>query len=64
MGGRGPLGRTGRRDGLTWSAEVEPGRPDDEPRHDRTGEVHRIRRPDGSELQVECYGPADAPPSS
>ena len=24
--------------------------------------VHRITRPDGSELQVECYGPADAPP--
>ena len=24
--------------------------------------VHRIKRPDGSELRVECYGPADAPP--
>ena len=35
---------------------------DDEPRDERTGEVHRIPRPDGSELQVECYGPADAPP--
>ena len=34
----------------------------DEPREDRTGEVHRITRPDGSELRVECYGPADAPP--
>jgi pimeloyl-ACP methyl ester carboxylesterase len=34
----------------------------DEPRDDRTGEVHRIARPDGSELRVECYGPADAPP--
>jgi pimeloyl-ACP methyl ester carboxylesterase len=34
----------------------------DEPREDRTGEVHRISRPDGSELRVECYGPADAPP--
>ena len=34
----------------------------DEPRDDRTGEVHRITRPDGSELQVECYGPIDAPP--
>lgn len=34
----------------------------DEPRDDRTGEVHRITRPDGSELRVECYGPADAPP--
>jgi pimeloyl-ACP methyl ester carboxylesterase len=34
----------------------------DEPRADRTGEVHWIKRPDGSELRVECYGPADAPP--
>jgi pimeloyl-ACP methyl ester carboxylesterase len=34
----------------------------DEPRDERTGEVHRITRPDGSELRVECYGPADAPP--
>ena len=34
----------------------------DEPRDDRTGEVHRIKRPDGSELHVECYGPAHAPP--
>ncbi len=34
----------------------------DEPREDRTGEVHRIKRPDGSELRVECYGPPDAPP--
>jgi pimeloyl-ACP methyl ester carboxylesterase len=25
------------------------------------GEVHRLRRPDGTELQVECYGPPDAP---
>ena len=35
---------------------------DEDPRPDRTGEVHTIRRPDGSELRVECYGPADAPP--
>ena len=34
----------------------------DEPRDDRTGDVHRIKRPDGSELHVECYGPAHAPP--
>ena len=34
----------------------------DEPSEQRTGEMHRIRRPDGSELQVECYGPPDAPP--
>jgi hypothetical protein len=33
----------------------------DQPRALRTGEVHRIRRPDGSDLRVECYGPADAP---
>jgi pimeloyl-ACP methyl ester carboxylesterase len=32
------------------------------PRELRTGQVHRIRRPDGSELQVETYGPDDAPP--
>jgi pimeloyl-ACP methyl ester carboxylesterase len=34
----------------------------DEPHEDRFGEVHRIIRSDGSELRVECYGPADAPP--
>lgn len=34
----------------------------DEPKPDRTGEIHQITRPDGSELRVECYGPADAPP--
>jgi hypothetical protein len=28
----------------------------------RTGRVHRIRRPDGTELRVETYGPEDAPP--
>ena len=28
----------------------------------RTGKVYRIRRPDGSELRVETYGPEDAPP--
>jgi pimeloyl-ACP methyl ester carboxylesterase len=35
---------------------------DEDPSSERTGEVHTIRRPDGSELRVECYGPADAPP--
>jgi pimeloyl-ACP methyl ester carboxylesterase len=35
---------------------------DEDPSGDRTGEVHMIRRPDGSELRVECYGPPDAPP--
>ena len=35
---------------------------DEDPSEQRTGEVHTIRRPDGSELRVECYGPVDAPP--
>ena len=35
---------------------------DEDPRGDRTGEVHTIKRPDGSVLRVECYGPPDAPP--
>ena len=39
-----------------------PGSADEDPRPERTGEVHEIRRPDGSVLRVECYGPADAPP--
>jgi pimeloyl-ACP methyl ester carboxylesterase len=26
------------------------------------GETHRISRPDGSEISLECIGPADAPP--
>jgi pimeloyl-ACP methyl ester carboxylesterase len=39
-----------------------PGAAADEPVDDRTGEIHRITRPDGSELRVECYGPADGPP--
>jgi pimeloyl-ACP methyl ester carboxylesterase len=34
----------------------------DDPRAERTGEVHWIARPDGSRLRVECYGPPDAPP--
>ena len=37
-------------------------RGDDEPRAERTGEVRRLRRPDGTELHVELYGPADAQP--
>jgi pimeloyl-ACP methyl ester carboxylesterase len=36
-------------------------RDSDRPRDLRTGQVRRIRRPDGSELHVECYGPDDAP---
>ena len=39
-----------------------PPEADEDPRSERLGEVHTIRRPDGSELRVECYGPADAPP--
>ena len=35
---------------------------DEDPRADRSGEVHTIRRPDGSVLRVECSGPVDAPP--
>jgi pimeloyl-ACP methyl ester carboxylesterase len=35
---------------------------DEDPSGDRTGEVHMIRRPDGSELRVECYGRPDSPP--
>jgi pimeloyl-ACP methyl ester carboxylesterase len=34
----------------------------DEPNSDRGGVVERIRRPDGSELHVEMYGPADGQP--
>ena len=44
------------------SGGVREREPDEDPRAERTGEVHTIRRPDGSELRVECYGPADAPP--
>jgi len=39
-----------------------PGEFVNDPKSDREGEVHTIRRPDGTELRVECYGPADAPP--
>jgi pimeloyl-ACP methyl ester carboxylesterase len=35
---------------------------DDEPRADRTGEVHRLRRSDGTEFQAEVYGPPDGAP--
>ena len=33
----------------------------DEPQPARNGVAHRIARPDGSELHVEIYGPANAP---
>ena len=35
---------------------------DDEPQPTRDGAVERITRPDGTELQVELYGPAEAQP--
>ena len=41
---------------LLWR---RPGR--DEPRAARDGEVRRVARPDGSDLQVEIYGPARGP---
>lgn len=34
----------------------------DEPKHERGGEAHQVRRPDGTVLHVETYGPADGPP--
>lgn len=36
--------------------------PHDPPRHNREGESQRLQRPDGTELQVEFYGPADGQP--
>ena len=33
----------------------------DEPKPNRSGRVHHLSRPDGSEIQVEIYGPDDAP---
>src|ERR1700722_18727351 len=36
---------------------------DAQPKQSRQGATeHRLRRPDGSELQVECYGNEDGPP--
>lgn len=32
------------------------------PEHNRDGQTHRLERPDGTVLQVESYGPANAPP--
>lgn len=37
-------------------------RGDDEPKHERGGERAEVRRPDGTLLNVEFYGPPDAPP--
>ena len=47
---------------LKSGAGAKPGSKDENPNSDRGGDVQRLRRPDGSEIQVECYGPADAPP--
>jgi pimeloyl-ACP methyl ester carboxylesterase len=48
-------------DGRGRTAPIVP-EEDENPSGERTGEVHRIRRPDGTELRVECYGRRDAPP--
>ncbi len=62
-------GRTPRRvevqgpDWLSGRGPIEADEPQSEtPRSIRTGRIHRIRRPDGTELHVETYGPDDAPP--
>lgn len=34
----------------------------DDPTHDRGGETVTVKRPDGTTLHVELYGPPDAPP--
>ncbi len=34
----------------------------DDPTHERGGEAVQVKRPDGTTLHVELYGPADAPP--
>ena len=48
---------------LSGRGPIEAEEPQPEVPHDlRTGRVYRIRRPDGSELRVETYGPDDAPP--
>jgi pimeloyl-ACP methyl ester carboxylesterase len=49
---------------LRLVAALKPGRepPNTGPRHLRDGHVHRLERPDGTVLQIESYGPADAPP--
>ncbi len=60
--GSSPGQASGGGGGGVRSGGVTQGEPDEDPRAERTGEVHTIRRPDGSELRVECYGPKDAPP--
>jgi pimeloyl-ACP methyl ester carboxylesterase len=51
-----------RRNAKLRKAMQTPLEQDIDPSEDRTGTVHTINRPDGSEIRVECYGPADAPP--
>ncbi len=53
---------TPRRQKAPMGKEAELPEPDDDPESNRSGEAHTIRRPDGSELRVECYGHVDAPP--
>jgi pimeloyl-ACP methyl ester carboxylesterase len=51
-----------RRKARRRKAAHAPLEKDIDPADDRTGTVHTIKRPDGSEIRVECYGPSDAPP--
>jgi pimeloyl-ACP methyl ester carboxylesterase len=58
------VGRWGRQWASTIAGGPKRGQSTgaDAPREDRSGEIHRITRPDGSELQVECRGPIGAQP--
>jgi pimeloyl-ACP methyl ester carboxylesterase len=47
---------------IRWAAGLLGRSGSDHPQQTREGEVHRLQRPDGSELQVECYGPHDGLP--
>ena len=51
-----------RRNAKLRKAMQTPLERDIDPADERTGTVHLIARPDGSEIRVECYGPLDAPP--
>jgi pimeloyl-ACP methyl ester carboxylesterase len=51
-----------RRNAKLRKAMQTPLERDIDPGDDRTGTLHTIHRPDGSEIRVECYGPSDAPP--
>lgn len=58
-----PSGATDARDARArdGAATIGP-EADVDPSGDRTGEIHTIRRPDGTELRVECLGRRGAPP--